>query len=282
MANKFGGTWTMIKLDLLRKYLEAYANVFKHQTYYELVYIDAFAGSGKCDTRLGVLDGSTRIALEVNRFDEYIFIEQDKENYEKLLQLAKEYPHKKITLYNEDCNNIISSILSRYDWFKTRALAFLDPYQMELSFDTLKQIAATKAIDLWYLFPLNQVTRTLRNDGKIEPKDEERLNILLGEGDWKSKLYREKIQPSFFDTEDDVERKDQEDICCYFRNRLLELFPSVLCPVCLKNSNNSPLFALYFAISNPKKAAQDAANRIAGYLIEKKRTFVCISPQKRL
>lgn len=281
MANKFGGTWTMIKLDLLKKYLEAYANVFKYQHYFKLIYIDAFAGSGKCDTRLGILDGSTKIALNIERFDEYIFIEQDKENYAKLVKLKNEYPNKKINLYNENCNDIINSILNRYNWSKTRALAFLDPYQMELSFETLKQIAITQAIDLWYLFPLGKVTRTLRKDGKIESSDEERLNILLGESDWKTQLYQEKTQLSFFDT-DDIERKDQEDICCYFRNRLLKIFPSVRCPVCLKNSNNSPLFALYFAISNPSKTAQDAANKIAGYLIEKEGTFVCISPQKRL
>lgn len=282
MANKFGGSWTMIKLDLLKNYLGAYANVFKYQKYYKLVYLDAFAGSGKCDTRLGELEGSTKIALDIERFDEYIFIEQDKKNYEKLVKLKKEYFHKNITLYNENCNTIISSILSRYNWSRTRALAFLDPYQMELSFETLKLIAATKAIDVWYLFPLNVVTRTLRKDGKIELKDEERLNILLGESDWKSKLYREKTQLSLFDSEDDIERKNQEDICCYFRNRLLKIFSSVSCPVCLKNSNNAPLFALYFAVSNPNKKAQDAANRIAGYLIEKEGTFVCISPQKRL
>ena len=67
MANKFGGTWTMMKLSVLRKYLEAYANVFKYQDYFKLIYIDAFAGSGKCDTRLGILDGSTKIALDIEK-----------------------------------------------------------------------------------------------------------------------------------------------------------------------------------------------------------------------
>ncbi len=90
MSNKFGGMWTMVKLELLKKYLESYANVFKNQHYYKLVYLDAFAGSGKCDTRLGELEGSTKIALDITRFDEYIFIEQDRENYEKLVKLKNE------------------------------------------------------------------------------------------------------------------------------------------------------------------------------------------------
>lgn len=45
MPNEFGGQWTAIKLNVLQQYLNAYLKVMKNQPF-NLVYIDAFAGSG--------------------------------------------------------------------------------------------------------------------------------------------------------------------------------------------------------------------------------------------
>lgn len=280
MANKFGGPWTIIKLDLLKGYLNAYANVFKNQDYYNLIYLDAFAGSGKCDTNIGVIDGSTRIALENNRFNEYIFIESDVNNIKNLEALRKEFPDKKIYIINDDCNNAIPKIIKKYNWKSNRALAFLDPYNMQLSFNTLVQISSTKAFDIWYLFPLNAVTRALRNDGNITNESEKKLNSILGSTTWRNKLYDEDPQLSLFPDDNNFIRKEQNDICCFFREEMKKIFPSVLCPVCLKNSNNSPLFLLFFAVSNDRKTAQKAANNIASYLINKERTYVCNTPKK--
>lgn len=282
MANKFGGPWTLIKLEMLKKYLLAYAKVFKYQPYYKLIYLDAFAGSGKCDTKLGLINGSTKIALESPRFDEYIFIELDKENIENLYKLKNEYPYKKIKIIKGNCNDIIPEIIKLYDWNKTRALAFLDPYNMQLSFNTLESLAQTQAFDIWYLFPLNAATRSLRNNGKLPKKTEDRLNNLFGDNDWKSKLYYIDSQISLFDNDINYIRKDQDSICCYFKEKMQEIFPSVLCPVCLKNKNNAPLFLLYFAVANHSRKAQNAANRIASYLINKERTFVCNNPKKMI
>lgn len=282
MANIFGGNWTIIKLELLRKYLAAYANVFKNQSYYNLIYIDAFAGSGKCDTKVGRIDGSTKIALETQRFNEYLFIESDENNVINLEALKKCYPNKKINIKNRDCNKIMTEIVNNYNWKSNRALIFLDPYSMQLSFSTLKLISSTKAIDVWYLFPFNSVTRSLKNDGGISITTENKLNDIFGSNDWKKELYYQDPQLSLFDDENNILRKDQQDICCYFYKNLKSIFPSVLCPVCLKNKNNAPLFLLYFAVSNESKAAQRAANSIASYLINKEGTFVCKNPKKTL
>lgn len=280
MAKKFGGPWTIIKLDLLRNYLNAYAKVFKNQSYYNLIYLDAFAGSGKCDTKVGMIDGSTRIALENQRFNEYIFIESDLNNIENLKSLKKEFPNRKIQIVNDDCNNAIPWIIKKYNWKSNRALAFLDPYNMQLSFNTLEQISTTKAFDIWYLFPLNAVTRALRTKGDVTNKSIKKLNSIFGSTVWMRKLYDEDPQLSFFDDDNNLIRKEQKDICCFFRKEMKKIFPSVLCPVCLKNSNNSPLFLLYFAVSNDRITAQRAANSIASYIISKEGTYVCNTPKK--
>ncbi|MDE0205517.1 MAG: three-Cys-motif partner protein TcmP [Candidatus Tectomicrobia bacterium] len=41
---RFGGPWTQEKLDILRRYLDAYTTALKNQPF-TLTYIDAFAGA---------------------------------------------------------------------------------------------------------------------------------------------------------------------------------------------------------------------------------------------
>ncbi|HSN87955.1 MAG TPA: three-Cys-motif partner protein TcmP, partial [Thermoanaerobaculia bacterium] len=44
-AHRFGGDWTATKLEILRRYLEAYTTALKNQPF-RTAYIDAFAGTG--------------------------------------------------------------------------------------------------------------------------------------------------------------------------------------------------------------------------------------------
>ena len=46
---EFGGGWTQRKLEVLRKYLQAYTKIFKRNpraSFYSISYVDAFAGTG--------------------------------------------------------------------------------------------------------------------------------------------------------------------------------------------------------------------------------------------
>lgn len=74
---KFGGEWTEEKLNIFTCYLEAYLVALQHQKF-KKIYIDAFAGTGKIETRDGdrYLEGSAQLALSANKkFDQYFFIE---------------------------------------------------------------------------------------------------------------------------------------------------------------------------------------------------------------
>ena len=64
-TQKFGGDWTVEKLNILSDYLGFYLNALKNQPFGK-VYIDAFAGSGKIETRSGTehITGSIRLALQ--------------------------------------------------------------------------------------------------------------------------------------------------------------------------------------------------------------------------
>jgi three-Cys-motif partner protein len=71
---------------------------------------------------------------------------------------------------NDEANSCLVSLCKRYDWIREnrRAVVFLDPFGMQVTWNTIQAIAETKAIDLWVLFPLGiGVMRMLPNHGQI-------------------------------------------------------------------------------------------------------------------
>src|SRR5258707_11201188 len=68
----------------------------------------------------------------------------------------------------EDANLSIQKELKDSEWKSARAVLFLDPYGMEVDWETLVAIAATKAIDVWFLFSLSGLYRqATRRSGNI-------------------------------------------------------------------------------------------------------------------
>jgi len=49
-VNRFGGFWTRDKLNVLQEYLQFYCTAMSKQRY-SLIYIDAFAGTGRCNIK---------------------------------------------------------------------------------------------------------------------------------------------------------------------------------------------------------------------------------------
>src|SRR3989442_948171 len=102
------GSWSVDKLSLLRKYLQAYVTVLRKQSWckgYE--YIDGFAGTGKPKSRdeQRYVSGSPRVALELpNPFTKYYFIESSDWRIKKLEKLRKEFPDRQIEICPGDCN----------------------------------------------------------------------------------------------------------------------------------------------------------------------------------
>lgn len=291
-AHEFGGSWTNKKLENLKKYLSAYTTIFTKNPkakFFKTIYIDAFAGTGyrksKEDEADAMLlpffdeaavqefyDGSAKIALQNSpRFNKYIFIEQDKERIESLNKLKSEFPEltKDILIKNEDANKYLLKICSQVDWKKFRAVVFLDPYGMQVEWDTIKALAKTKAIDVWILFPLGvAVNRLLRKDGVINSKIKERLDKIFGSDDWISEFYIEEETESLFGSEQRTRKiGDFDKISKYFNNRLKSIFAGVAeNPIPLFNSRNNPLYLLCFAAANERGAK--AALNIANYILK--------------
>ncbi len=277
---KFGGAWTVEKLGILSEYLNFYVQALKSQPF-KLMYIDAFAGTGKInignEEEYEVIDGSAKLALNTKYdFSEYVFIEK-KKAYAKELEcmIDSEYPTKKdkIKIINSDCNEVLLEICDKVDWKKTRAVLFLDPYATNVKWETLQAIAETRAIDVWYLFPLNAANRLMKKSGEIDASWKNKLNSLFGDDSWESEFYHEDDQLSMFGT-NIVRDADTEKIKSYIERRLGSIFgrvsnnSRVLC-----NSNNSPLFLFCFAVSSENPKAIGLALKVANYILKDKKPF---------
>lgn len=93
-------------------------------------------------------------------FDRYIFIERDAKRCTELLGLKAEFPSlaDNIVVEEGEANAAIQSLCAK-DWKSRRAVLFLDPYGMQVEWQTIEAIARTKGIDLWLLFPLGRVRK---------------------------------------------------------------------------------------------------------------------------
>lgn len=289
---QFGGSWTEQKLQRLREYLIAYHNALKNQAF-TLYYIDAFAGTGyntpkarpDCQSPLfndltaadarQFLDGSARIALQIPRpFDKYIFVEQEADRFLELERLKADFPKlaTRIEPVNDEANNYLGALCESCDWLKNsrRAVVFLDPFGMQVTWTTIQAIASTKAIDLWLLFPLGiAVNRMLPKHGQISPTWRRRLDLMFGEPDWYPAFYETHKTPSLFGgtVETAFKRADYSVIGDYFVRRLKTAFPHVAeNPLPLLNSSNCPLYLLCFAAANPRGGR--IAKRMAEHILK--------------
>lgn len=149
--------------------MDFYTTALKNQPF-QLIYIDAFAGTGKInignEDEYEIIDGSARLALQAKgQFSEYIFIEKNKAFAKELEEMVKqEFQHKKsrVKILPEDCNQALINICQKVNWRSTRAVLFLDPYAADVQWETLKAVADTKAIDVWYLFPFSAANRMMK------------------------------------------------------------------------------------------------------------------------
>jgi len=273
----FGGEWTIEKLDILSQYCSFYLTALKDKPF-KKIYIDAFAGSG--DVHLGdgsTIDGSAKLALDATiKFDSYIFIEKDKSKIDEINKLIQDQYHElqdRIEVFLDDCNCKISELCESLNWRKNRAIMFLDPFAMSLKWDTLKKIANTEAIDVWYLFPINATRRLMKNDGTIQDSWKTKLNDIFGDEGWFQEFYRPSQQLCMFDDMPTLYNKstDFDKMKKYICARLKTIFPAVADnPRVLFNTKNTPLFLFCFAVSNKNDAAKKLALKVANYILKPK------------
>jgi len=284
---KFGGAWSDKKLDVLAEYLQAYTTALKNQPF-ELIYIDAFAGAGRSlvssDPEAGLFQqadidkdaeyrhGSPLQAIHSHPpFDRFIFIDRNEESMAALRSQCDGIDpaiSARITYITGDANAELRKIAAG-NWRHRRAVAFLDPYALHVSWDTIKAIADTKAIDMWLLFPAMAVNRMLPRSGVVPKEWANKLTETFGDEEWKNVFFKTE-QPDLFGMETTTKTPEPfQKLSEYVTSRLRSVFAGVVdAPLLLRNSGNSPLFLLCFGSGHSRGAI--IARRIAKHIIDKK------------
>ena len=197
VQDAFAGPHTIEKLDKLEKYLAAYSNVFKNQNL-KTIFFDAFAGTGeipssRSETSLPLdgdaqdfVSGSAQRALgPKTSFSEYIFVERSRNKAKELEALKERYPEKRILIVNDDANSALKKFCANTNWKTSRAVVFLDPFGNQVDWTTIEALAATKAIDLWYLFPAGLgVHRQIGRDATFDADKEKSISKIFGTNLW--------------------------------------------------------------------------------------------------
>ena len=271
----YGGPWTIEKLNILEKYLDAYTTALKKKRF-KLMYIDAFAGTGHVEFRHKDQDienftrGSAIRAVSVDNrpFDKLIFVEEKEGRCAELENLRKEHPSRDIKIENSDANEFLRKL--QQNWNQWRGVLFLDPFATEVEWSTIETIAGFKALDTWILFPVSAIARMLPTSCQpddISAKWVKRLTRIFGDESWRN-LYQEDPQGNLFgDVEyqrvpgvDGLIKLYKKKLNTLFGKRLLEKSRS------LKNSKNSRLFEFMFCVGNPNGIGP--ATKIAGHILE--------------
>lgn len=285
----FGGAWTQEKLDVLGKYLRAYTKVFNRNPrarFFSTSYVDAFAGTGTLRIReVGGLalfpelqkaemefrKGSARRALEIEPpFDEYVFIEKNARKCKELEGIAADLPPRNIRIVNEDANSALLKWCGKLDPRRQRAVVFLDPFGTAVTWEAIRALGRTRAVDLWILFPYSAINRMLVRNRKPPRPWADRLTSVLGTADWEGAFYSATAYRSLLDPTQLVESVHKtvtyREITDFFVRRLETEFVAVSKPLPLLSSK-SLLFVLFFAAGNERSA--NTGLKIANSIISK-------------
>jgi three-Cys-motif partner protein len=287
-AQKFGGPWTLLKVELVEKYLHGFNKVLSGKPSlsrpFKRVYIDTFAGSGSFifEEELPLIEpgadlthaGSARRAVDTQPpFDELYFFELDSANIASLTVAVGNDPRVKII--KGDANKEVPDLLRRLTWHDRRGVIFVDPKGPEGNWDMIRAISATKALDMWWLYPISAVYRNApRDHAALTAEKRAMCSACLDGGQWENELYSvaESDMDDLFAAQPAKLRRNLEvvDIENYVTKLLKRNgFAHVEKPGPLFGTTGAQLFSLYFAVSNPSRRAIGPASTIARALLDK-------------
>ncbi len=271
--SSFGGPWTLDKLNILERYLDAYTTALKNQPF-QLMYIDAFAGTGRIvlpddddDAHSFVIGSAERaVGITDKPFDRLIFVEKDPDRCQQLDALCRTPSDRDIRIVNSEANDFLRNF--HEDWRSWRGVLFLDPFATEVEWATIKTITDFKALDTWILFPTSAVARMLpksRMPDAIEQKWADRLTTVFGGESWRD-LYQESPQGKLFEDRGFERDPGVDGLIGIYKEKLTRLLDDRFLQQSrtLRNSKNSALFEFLFCVGSSKgiKPAKSIAKHI--------------------
>jgi len=265
------------KLDVIETYLQMYQQALSPR--FETIYIDAFAGSGEIplgETSEGFFPtdesakrfiiGSALRAISPP-FAEYHFIDQKQACLNALKVKFTSAPNaQRVNFIRGDANVEVRRICHDTNWKGKRGVVFLDPFGNQVEWETIKAIAATKALDLWYLFPAGLgVFRQISNAGTVDETHAASLDRLFGTDEWRSAFLKPSEARDLFDDRDAFEKTvTPESAAEFMMDRMEEVFKGgVLREAIPLGTLSYTSYYLLFAWGNDALAAKRLADRLS-------------------
>lgn len=267
------GPWAKEKLDALGQYLNFYTTALSKHHWLTTIFVDAFAGPGLSvvrskakgrtlpqmfvaevgDEEVEYLKGSPRVALDIARpFSSYVFIDSDIDRVTELKLLSDEYAGRRdIRVHRGDSNSVLQDWLaSGIDWSKNKAVVFLDPFGMQVSWAIIEALAKTKAIEVLINFPFDMaINRMLVKSGEFPPGWKFSLDTFFGSADWQKIAYEE--SEDLFGKRTSKSAESTALILAWYRGRLKEAFGYVSTARLVKNTRGNSLYHLIWAGPHP-------------------------------
>jgi three-Cys-motif partner protein len=185
------GPWAEDKYRYMGMYAEMFSTGMKNK-WPRRLYLDLFSGPGYSrvrDTGRVVL-GSPMIALSLpDPFDEYVFSDEDPGALDALrTRVARLDQHPPVTYIPGDANVAVARIVemvSATPSKSTLSFCFLDPYKLNIHFQTVQRIADGRAVDFLILLAL--YVDANRNIQWYVGDDNPTIDLFLGDRTWRAR-----------------------------------------------------------------------------------------------
>lgn len=187
--------WTAKKLYFVCQYLEQFTRGMKNRKGFSsgLTYVDLFCGAGvssvKAEGRVRRYPGSPMIAASTpNKFDRLVLADINESNLDATRRRLEATSFDgEVHLFNGDSNKIIGDIKHCIPP-DSLAVAFIDPYSLDVHFETIRTLAIDQQMDLLVLF--SDRFDLGRNVHKYyyPAEEQSKLDRFLGADNWKVEL----------------------------------------------------------------------------------------------
>ena len=234
------GPWSEDKLHFVR-YFSSIFNVGMKDLWPTRAYVDLFAGPGLCKNRETGTEfaGSPLVALECPTPFTHLFFNDIDKAFIDTLHMRQEllYPQANVEYFNLDCNRATQQIAEQIPR-GALTLAFIDPWNYELTFDGLAHLGQREATDLIVTFHTLGIIRNAHQEIAA-------VNAFLDDQSWRTR-----------------HRESQGNVSSTPITVLIDTFRTGLRtrlgysqfgdPMAMRNSTGVPMFYLMFASKHPR------------------------------
>ncbi len=186
------GAWTIEKLFFVCQYLAQTTQAMVGNPRFTAInYVDLFCGNGVCevDDRSGSTrryPGSALLASLCSKpFTNLFLVDSDKRNIDAVTtRLAQVKAPMNIRTWVGDANVLVDEVATAIP-ARSLTIAFIDPYSLDMRFESVRRLAQQRPVDLLILFA--DAMDIVRNvEAYYLPRKSDKLDTFLGTEAWRT------------------------------------------------------------------------------------------------